>query len=161
MAGSVRVYHAILAAQTTRLASRYVGRILDEILAEATSIAAVGPYTTGELARSIYKAGPMRTGRNVIGNVGSKKSYAKIVEGGAKIHNIFPKRAPHVYRFGRQRRPTLKFEWHGRTVYPNQVPMAPGTIGISHPGQKGKGFLIRSLRNAAVRHRMQIIVREI
>lgn len=161
MASSSRVYHAILAAQTVRLTRRFVNRVLDEILAESTTIAAVGPYTTGALAKSIYKSGPMVVGTRVFGNVGTRKSYAHIVEGGAKVHNIFPKNAPHVYRFGRQRRPTLKFRWHGRTVYPNQIPMAPGTIGLSHPGQKGKGFLIRSLRNAAVRHRMQIIVREV
>lgn len=161
MASSSRVYHAILATQTVRLTRRFVNRVLDEILTESTAIAAVGPYTTGALARSIYKSGPMVTGKSVFGNVGTRKSYAKIVEGGAKIHDIFPKNAPHVYRFGRSRRPTLKFRWHGRVVYPNQVPMAPGTIGISHPGQRGKGFLIRPLRNAAIRHRMQIIVREV
>lgn len=161
MASSSRVYHAILAAQTVRMTRRFVNRVLDEILTESTAIAAVGPYTTGALARSLYKSGPMVTGKSVFGNVGTRKSYAKIVEGGAKIHNIFPKNAPHVYRFGRPRRPTLKFRWHGRVVYPNQVPMAPGTIGISHPGQRGKGFLIRPLRNAAIRHRMQIIVREV
>lgn len=158
---TVRVYHAVLAAQTFRHTRRYVNRVLDEILAESTAIAAVGPYTTGALAKSLYKAGPMVTGKKVFGNVGTRKEYARIVEAGAKIHNIFPKRAPHVYRFGRPRRPTLKFEWRGRTVYANQVPMAPSTIGISHPGQRGKGFLIRPLRNAAVRHRMQIIVREV
>lgn len=161
---TVRVYHAVLAAQTFRHTRRYVNTILDEVLLESTAIASVGPYTTGHLAKSIYKSGPMRTGRAVIGNVGSRLSYAKIVEEGAKVHDIFPKRAPHAYRFGRPRPPMLKFRWFGRgggrLVYTNQVPMAPGTIGISHPGQRGKGYLIRALRNVAVRHRLQIIVRE-
>lgn len=161
---TVRVYHAVLARQTFGHTRRYVNKILDEVLVESTAIAAVGPYTTGHLAKSIYKSGPMRTGRSVVGNVGSRLSYAKIVEEGARIHNIFPKRAPRVYRFGRVRAPALKFRWQGRgggrLVYANQVPMGPRTVGISHPGQKGKGYLIRALRDVAVRHRLQIIVRE-
>ena len=158
---TVRVFHARLARRTFFFTRRYVNRIMDEIFAESTAIAATGPYTTRRLAKSLHKAGPLVTGKNVSGSIGSRLDYAKIVEDGAKIHNIFPKNIPRVYRFGRQRRPTLKFEWRGRTVYPNQVPMAPSKIGISHPGQKGKNFLMGPLRNAAVRHRMQIIVREI
>lgn len=162
---TVRVFHAVLAKRTFFFTRRYVNRIMDEILTESVAIAAVGPYTHGPLSKSIHTTGPMIRGKNVTGSIGSRLSYAKIVEDGAKVHNIFPKRAPQVYRFGRPRPPMLKFRWYGRgggrLVYTNQVPMAPGTIGISHPGQKGKGFLMRPLRNAAVRHRMQIIVREI
>jgi len=156
-----RVYHAQLYTQTTRQAQRYVNRILNEIQREAKAIALVGPYTTGRLARSIDKTGPVTEGFVVRGKVGTRLSYASAVEKGAQIHDIFPKRAAHVYRFGRVRPPMLKFRWRGRLVYANQVPMGPGTIGVSHPGQKGKGFLIRPLRNAAIRHRMTIIVYEL
>ena len=158
---TVRVFHAVLARRTFFFTRRYVNRIMDEIFVESVAIADVGPYTTGKLAKSIYKSTPLITGKNVSGSIGSRKHYAKIVEDGARIHNIFPRRAAQVYRFGPSRRPTLKFEWRGRTVYPNQIPMAPGTVGISHPGQKAKHFLLRPLRNAAVRHRMQLIVREV
>lgn len=158
---TVRVFHAVLAKRTFFFTRRYVNRIMTEIETEAVAIAAVGPYTTGKLAKSIYKSTPIVTGKNVSGSIGSRKSYAKIVEDGARIHNIFPRRAARVYRFGRSRRPTLKFEWRGRTVYPNQIPMAASTVGISHPGQKAKHFLLRPLENAAVRHRMQLRVREV
>ncbi len=166
MATTSRVYHAKLYLQTIRQARRFVRKVLREIETEAKIIAAAGPYSTGRLARSINADGPTVIGTMVKGDVGTRLSYARIVEEGAKIHDIFPKRAPHVYRFGRGTSltrgysPTLKFFWRraGRTVYPFQVPMSPGTVGISHPGQKAKGFLFKPLRNAAIRHRMAIIV---
>jgi hypothetical protein len=160
MASSSRVYHAILRRETIRETRHFVNQVLTEIEVQSKIIAGHGPYTTGHLAASIRTTGPTTTGFVVHGQVGTRVRYAKVVESGARVHNIFPKRAPKVYRFGRSRRPTLKFFWRkaGRTVFPNQIPMGPGTVGISHPGQKGKGFLIRPLRDAAVRHRMQIIV---
>lgn len=156
----VRIYHARLAYQTNRMASRFINRVLNEMLAESKVIAAVGPYTRGNLARSLRKVGPNAIGTLIEGQITTHLSYAKAVESGAKIHNIFPRGAPHVYRFGRVRRPALKFEWHGRTVYANQIPMAISTIGISHPGQKAKHYLLTPLKHAAVRHRLKIVVYE-
>lgn len=166
MSTTSRVYHAKLYFQTIRQARRFVRKVLREIETEAKIIAAAGPYSTGRLARSIGADGPIVIGTVVKGDVGTRLSYARIVEGGAGIHNIFPKGAPHVYRFGRGTSltrtysPTLKFYWRkaGRVVYPYQIPMSPRTVGISHPGQKAKGFLFKPLRNAAIRHRMAIVV---
>jgi hypothetical protein len=159
MVTSHRLYHVQLEAQKSEITRQYLGRILTEIEAQAKAIALVGPYTTGNLSRSIIKVGPTAVGGKVTGKVGSRLSYAGFVESGAKVHNIFPK-GISSYRFGRVRRPALKFYWHGRLVFTNQVPMVPGTIGISHPGQKAKHYLLTPLRNAAVRHRMQLIVYE-
>jgi len=158
-----RVYQIQLQVESRKLAIRFANKVLKEIEREATFIAATGPYTKGHLAKTIYNTGAAARGTRVVGTVGSRASYAKSVESGAKKHDIFPKRASHSYRFGESRRPTLKFFWAkaGRTVYPNQIPMSPGTIGVSHPGQRGKGFLRRPLLAAAVRHRMRIIIYDV
>jgi hypothetical protein len=160
---TARVYHARLELAGIRLTSRFVNRVLNEIEREAKLIAVGGPYSKGRLAQSIYNTGARRRGLLVTGQVGSRLSYAAAVEGGAKIHDIFPKGAPHMYRFGAPQRPMLKFFWRkaGRVVYMHQIPGGPTTIGRSHPGQKGKGFLRIPLLGAAIRHRMRVIVYDI
>lgn len=158
-----RVYHASLQVESRKIAMRQANRILNEIETEARFIAATGKYTRGRLAQSIYNTGAIPRGTVVVGAVGSRLGYASAVESGAKKHDIFPKKAPQYYRFGRSRRPTLKFFWAkaGRVVYPNQIPMSPGTIGVSHPGQRGKGFLRKPLMAAAVRHRMRLVLYDV
>lgn len=122
-----------------------------------------GRYSRGnKLASSIYKRGPViaaagNDGVLVVGTVGSDLSYAASVERGAKIHPIFPKGAPHVFRFGSMRRPLLVFWWRGRHVFTPHVPMAPSTIGRSHPGQQGKRFLRQAMLRAAARYRAKFI----
>lgn len=158
-----RVYHAQLQIESRKLAVRFVNKVLDEMEIEARFIAATGKYTKGHLAATIYNTGAIPRGIRVVGAIGSTASYARIVETGAKKHDIFPTRASKVYRFGKPEKPTLKFYWAkaGRVVYANQIPMAPGTIGVSHPGQKGKGFLRRPLIAAAIRHRMRLIIYDV
>lgn len=158
-----KVYHASLQFESRKIAVRFANRVLNEIETEARFIAATGKYTKGHLAASIYNTGAIPRGTRVVGAVGSRLGYARAVESGARRHDIFPRNAAQVYRFGRPARPTLKFFWAkaGRVVYPNQIPMAPGTIGVSHPGQPGKGFLRKPLLAAAVRHRMRIIIYEV
>lgn len=160
---TVRIFQAQLRVQTTRMASRRARQILNFIEREAQAITATGPYTTGKLSGSIRNTGPQTRGWAVTGSVYSRKPYAASVEGGAVVHDIFPKNAPHTYRFGKGARPMLKFYWRkaGRVVYAHQVPMSPGTIGVSHPGQKGKGFLRRPLVDAALRYRMRVIIYDI
>lgn len=164
MAYTKRIYHAQLYADSIEIASRKLRRVIDEVHDGTTLAASRGPYATGRLASSIYKEGPVPLGQSVVGRVGSRLSYAAAVEHGAKIHDIFPRGAPHVYRFGRGAGPPqLKFFWRkaGRIVYMPQIPGSPSKIGISHPGQKGKGFLIKPLARAAIRHRMRIIVYDV
>lgn len=157
----VRVHHAALRIQSTAMAARHLNRVIDFVHDSAVKGAAGGPYSTGRLASSIYRHGPIPIGDTVRGEVGSKLSYAVIVERGARVHSIFPKGAPRTYRFGDRRRPQLKFVWRGRVVYTPHVPMSVSTIGRSHPGSPGKHFLLRALMRASARYRMQLRVVDI
>lgn len=161
MATTVRVFEIPLYNQSTRMARKFAERVLTEVEDEAKLNAAGGIYSKGRLAKSVYKSGPLVLGRTIHGSVGSRLSYASIVEKGARVHNIFPKGAPHIYRFGRKRRPMLKFIWRGHMVYMNQIPGGPGTIGRSHPGQRGKHWLSRALISVAHRHNVRVIVYEL
>jgi hypothetical protein len=159
-----RVHRSQIQVTSTRISTRKLRKIANEMEREARILASVGQYSTGRLAKSIHARGPITSGWMVTAWVGSRLPYAEAVERGAKRHNIFPMGAPHVYRFygmpGYKEAPQLKFFWRkaGRTVFTPQVPMAPGTIGVSHPGQKGKFFLIRSAGTMAIKYRMRLIV---
>lgn len=158
MPTTTRVFQIQLRQQSMRIARRYANKILDEMQDAARANAFGGEYSSGRLAASVYKNGPFPQGTTITGSVGSRLSYASYVEKGARVHNIFPKGAPKVYRFGAKRRPMLKFTWRGRTVYMNQIPGGPGTIGRSHPGMKGKHWLARAIVTVAARHRLRVIV---
>lgn len=156
MVYSVRINHAQLQVQTMAGGTRYMRRVLDTIHDVAVRGARGGPYSTGRLAASIYKDGPIVLGYHATGEVGSHLSYASIVERGARIHDIFPKASSHVYRFGSRRKPQLKFVWNGRVVFTPHVPMSWTSVGRSHPGQPGKHFLLKAAIRASVRYRMQL-----
>jgi hypothetical protein len=158
--GEYQVYQVRLRAQTMFIARRQAEKALRAMQDEAKANASRGPYSNGRLAESIYRSGPRVVGWSASGSVGSRLSYAKIVEKGAKIHPIFPKGVT-VYRFGKVSRPALKFQWRGRTAYFNQIPGVPGTIGRSHPGQPGKHYLARALLSVAARYNLRVIVRDI
>ena len=137
----------------------------DVLLTEAQALARTkteGPYSKGNLARTIRKSGPRVVGTTVVGSIGSRASYAAAVERGAVVHEIFPRGAPHVYRWSRYAKaPKLKFVWRGHTVYMNQIPGSPNTIGRSHPGQSGKHFLADALIGVAARHNLRVIIFEV
>lgn len=144
----------------TRLgARRFARRVLREIEFEAR-LRTKGPYSNGELARSIVSE-IVEVPNGVSGRLGSPLRYASSVESGARVHNIFPVGIT-FYRFGEMgffARPQLKFYWRkmGRTVWAAQIPMSYRKIGISHPGQKGKHFLAHSLRDVARRNHMRVV----
>lgn len=154
----VRVFTIQLREQTGRISSRYARRVLDDLQDTARINALGGEYSTGRLASSISKNGPTIVGNRVVGSVGSRLDYARWVESGTPVHNIFPKGAPHVYRFGPKRRPMLRFIWRGRLVYMNQIPGGPGTVGRSHPGMRGKHWLSRALIEVGARRRMRVVI---
>lgn len=156
-----QIYQIQLTKQVGRVSKRATERLLSEIQDAARINAMGGEYSKGRLAQSIFKTDAFVIGRSANGSVGSRLPYAKIVEQGARVHNIFPKGAPHTYRFGRARRPMLKFTWRGRTVFMNQIPGGPGTIGRSHPGQPGKHFLVKALVGVAARHQLRVIIFEV
>lgn len=155
-----QVYQVQLRNQTMLIARRRAEKVLKAMQDEARVNASLGEYSKGNLARSIYRTGPFVTGFRATGTVGSRLSYAKAVETGARVHNIFPK-GVHIYRFGKVTRPALKFQWRGRTAYFNQIPGGPGTIGRSHPGQRGKHYLSRALLSVAARYNMRVIIRDV
>lgn len=160
---TVRLHSVELHVQTSEMAVRILEQVMYEVAFGARLKVLAGPYTTGNLAESIERRGPYIRGTTVSGAVGTDAVYAASVHGGAKVHDIFPKRAPHTYRFGKARAPMLKFFWRkaGKTVYMNQIPGAPSRIGLSHPGQSGKHFISDPLKAAAIRHGMNYIVTDI
>lgn len=154
----VRISRFAVRRVSQRLTADFLDRVLDEILLEAYAIARSGPYATGRLAESLHKVGPRASALRVTGEIRTNLSYANSVHDGAKVHNIFPKAAPQVYRFGSRKRPQLKFFWRrvGRVVYLPHIPGTASRIGRSHPGIKtGKHFLTIPLEAAARRHNMR------
>lgn len=174
MAYRARIYDARLYVESTGFMGIRVGQIIDDIHDLAVRGATGGPYSKGALAGSIYKTKPFPIGWKVRGRVGSPLSYAASVEGGAEIHNIFPKGAAHTLRFGRVERTgrklqfglgtgtrrMLAFYWRGSFIVTPHVPMSPRTVGLSHPGQRGKRFLLNALLEAAAKWQMKIDVYE-
>jgi hypothetical protein len=140
-------------------ATKLVKQVLLETEVGAKVLASGGTYSKGRLADSIHITGPIVVGPTVRGSVSSDLPYAKIVHDGAKIHAIFPK-GVQGYRFGSRRRPQLKFFWRraGRVVYMPQVPGSRNTVGRSHPGLKGKKYLIDPLRASARRHGFKVLI---
>jgi hypothetical protein len=159
--GDYEVFQVQLRSQTMRMTKRHADKVLKAMQDEARVNASLGPYSrNGNLARTIRRSGPFVVGYTASGSVGSRASYAASVEKGARVHDIFPKGVSH-YRFGKVKRPALKFQWRGRTVYFNQIPGGPRTIGRSHPGQQGKHYLARALVSVAARYNLRVVVRDV
>jgi hypothetical protein len=159
MAYRTRIYRAQLQVHTIAIAMRTGEKVLTQLEFETRENATGGPYSRGTLANSVYKQGPIVVGKTVTGTVGARAAHARWVETGTDVHDIFPKGAPHRYRFGWPRsRPMLRFVWRGRLVYMHQVPGSAAKIGISHPGQAGKHFLAKALVGVAARNGFRVIV---
>jgi hypothetical protein len=153
------VYRAQLHVHTMAIAMRVGEKVLTQLEFETRENATGGAYSKGTLANSVYKEGPIPVGTRVTGRVGARAQHARWVEYGTDIHDIFPKAAAHVYRFGWPRhRPMLRFVWRGRIVFMHQIPGGPGRIGLSHPGQAGKHFLGKALVSVAARNGFRVIV---
>ena len=167
---TVRIYRLAVTRNGQDFSKRLIRRVMLETEIGAKAILATGPYTSGNLARSVHGEGPVVRGPIVSGAVGSRLSYARIVHNGSgllgpkhKAYVIFPKGAPHVYRFGSRKGPQLKFFWRkvGRVVYMPHIPGSVGTVGISHPGQKGKFYLTEPMRASARRHRFRVFIQDV
>jgi hypothetical protein len=146
----VHVYHSRLRRETNEDAERFIREVLRQIAFQAKLHVAFGPYTTGNLARSIHAEPPRIDFGRVSGTVGSNLNYAAAVEGGAGLYG--PRRSKYVIlpRNGRY----LKFYWRkvGRIV---TLP------SVRHPGQRGKNYLLQAAQSVARRHNMIIIIRDI
>lgn len=167
---TVRIYRLAVTRNGQEYSKRLIRRVMEETELGAKAILATGPYTSGNLARSVHGEGPVVRGPIVSGAVGSRLSYARIVHNGSGLHGpehkaypIFPKRAPHVYRFGSRKKPQLKFFWRkvGRTVFMPHIPGSAGRIGLSHPGQRGKHYLTEPMRASAFRHRFRVFIKDV
>lgn len=146
----VRIYHQRARRESNESAERFVREVLREIAFQARLHVSFGPYTTGNLARSI-KADPPRVdfGR-VSGSVGSNLNYASAVEGGAGLwgphgskYPIYPRRARH-----------LRFYWR-------KVGKMVTLPSVRHPGQRPKHYLLQAAQSVARRHRMLLITHEL
>lgn len=163
MAHVVNVHELRLKIETDRLGVNQMRKVLAYTYRHAVIGATDGPYSReNKLAASLTPVGPILGGGGVSAHIFSPLNYAASVEVGAKIHPIFPKAAPHVYRFGAppriwRRRPQLRFIWRGRLVFTPHVPMSISRIGRSHPGQKGRHFMRKALERASVRYQMVFI----
>lgn len=146
----VRVYHQRARRESNESAERFVRQVLREMVFQAKLHVSFGPYTTGNLARSI-KADPPRIdfGR-VTGSMGSDLNYAAAVEDGSGLYG--PRRSKYVIRPRNAKR--LRFYWRkvGRVV---SLPI------VHHPGQRGKHYLLQAAQSVSRRHNMLIIVREV
>ena len=144
----VFMYKAAMQATSREEALRLVTKLMNSVEISAKIIASTGSYSTGRLADSVDQDGPRITGHMVSGNVGSDLSYADTAHNGSPIHDIVPKSAKGIYRFGSRKAPQLKFYWRklGRVVYFPHIPASVNTLGHSHPGYKGKKYLSTPLR---------------
>lgn len=142
----------------------FVERVLQEMLFLARIQASAGPYSTGELAASLELQGPVLRTPYVRGAIGSRLNYALAVHDGARQHDIFPKGAPHVYRFESRKRPQLKFYWRkeGRVAYFPHIPGSLSTVGRSHPGiRQARRFLADPLELVGRRYGFRVVVTDL
>lgn len=146
----VRIYHQRARKQSNDEAEQFVREVLRQIAFQARLHVALGPYTTGNLARSIRARGPFMEFGRVAGSVGSELNYAAAVEGGAGLHG--PRRSKYPIRPRNAKR--LRFYWRkvGRVV---SLPI------VHHPGQRPKNYLLRAAQSVARRHNMLIIIHEL
>lgn len=163
MVAKVRIYVPIAYTVAGRDASHFMETVLQEMRAAAVAIVSGGSYSTGELASTMEIQGPRIYGTQVRGAVGSRSDHALVVHDGAPIHDIFPKSAAHVFRFGSRRRPQLRFFWRraGRIAYFPHIPGSLHTVGHSHPGMKGKKYLEIPLQVVGRRHGFRVTTRDI
>ena len=146
----IRIYHSRARRQSNEEAADFVRQVLREIAFQAKLHVAFGPYTTGNLARSIRAEAPHIEFGRVSGSVGSNLNYAAAVEDGAGLYG--PRGSKYVILPRRRR--FLRFYWRkvGRVV---TLP------SVRHPGQRGKNYLLKAAQSVGRRHNMIVIEREL
>src|SRR5262245_4603199 len=100
MANQVKVNKAQVRITAARIGYAKMRRVMRYVHRHAQAGALGGPYSrTGALAASITAVGPFIIGTTTEAFVFSPLPYAASVERGARIHAIFPKNLPGVWRF--------------------------------------------------------------
>lgn len=147
----VIIYHQRARRESNKAAERFVRERLREIQFQARLHVVFGPYTTGNLARSIRTRGPFMDLGMVSGSVGSDLSYAAAVESGAGLWG--PRHSKYLIR---------PVAWSGHLrFYWRKVGKVVTLPYVNHPGQRGKGYLHQAAQSVARRHRMLIIFRDV
>lgn len=141
---SYRLHHANIRRFSTLTSYRFLKKVTDEVHTEAVLMVSHGPYTTGNLARSLQKrTWIVRDGAE--SRVWSTLDYARWVHDGTPRHQIpipwYPGRRPHLKFFWRRVNATVFF------------------AKVNHPGQRGKQFIAIPLIRAARRNNMIVIVK--
>lgn len=138
----VRIHRLEARAHSRVAARKLINKVTYEIQFRARVTLLVGPYTTGNLARSLTRE-TRETATGVRGRVGSKLGYAASVQSGARRHIILPHNPPYH----------LRFFWRkvGTVVY---------FTSVNHPGQKGKHYLTLALAEIARLNGMRYIIYE-
>lgn len=138
----VRIHRLSVRAKSQQEAFQLVTRVVRQIQFRAKITASVGPYVTGNLAKSIETEVRNIPG-GVRGRVGSRLGYAASAQSGAEAHVIRPHRPPMA----------LRFYWRkvGHVVYFSKV---------NHPGQAGKHYLTEPLKEIARLNGMRYVVHE-
>lgn len=146
----VNIYHARARRQSNEDAEKFVRQVLREIAFQAKLHVSFGPYTTGNLARSIRADPPRVEFGRITGSVGSNLNYASAVEGGAGLYG--PGRSKYPIRPRNARR--LRFYWRkvGRVV---SLPI------VRHPGQRPKNYLLQAAQSVGRRYRMLVVTHEL
>ena len=136
--------------ESGQAALRFTRKVLREMQFQARLNLFGGPYTQGNLARSIKIDGPFLDGHGARGSVGSDLPYADAVERGAGLWG------PSMSKFliVPYRTRLLHFYWRrlGRQV---KLPY------VNHPGQRPKKYLERAAKEIGRRHNMIILTYEV
>ena len=136
------IFHTIARQQADEVTLRFMRKVLREMRFIARLAVSHGPYTTGNLAKSLKERGPfIEPGSLIRGEVGSELVYARAVEDGAVAHMIYPI-PPKTY---------LKFYWR-------KVGMRVAFPRVRHPGQRGKGYLAEAARTIGRRYNLRVII---
>lgn len=146
----VRVYHLRARKEANEDAEKFVREVLRQIAFQAKLHVSFGPYTTGNLARSIRADSPRVGFGRVSGSVGSDLVYASAVEGGAGLYG------PHQSKYPIRPRNAKKLRFYWRKV--GRVVSLPS---VRHPGQRGKNYLLQAAQSVARRHNMLLITHEV
>jgi hypothetical protein len=146
----VRIYYSQAKRESQEDAERFVREVLRQIRFQARIHIVFGPYTTGALAASLRVRGPFLEFGRVAGSVGSDLAYSAAVEGGSGLYG--PKRSKYPIYPVRAKK--LRFYWRkvGRVV---SLPR------VSHPGQRGKNYLLKAAQSVSRRHNMILVIHEL
>lgn len=128
------ILNKAMVAKTSRTqAGLLVAKTARAIASQATRNAPGGPYSVGNLKRSIHVERTIDAGRSTTALVGSNLIYAHSVHEGQPARTIVPVRADKLRFFWRKAGRRVAFE------------------SVEHPGTTGQPYLTDAMRTVAPR----------